>query len=68
MLKKNTPYRKKFVNGILSNPITKDKPFLNSAVHPMLLNEFYNQTNGTRKIWRTVQNKFFKGQNAVKVV
>ena len=25
---KNTPYRKEYKNGILGNPITKDKPYI----------------------------------------
>ena len=59
-------YIKKIQNGIITNPITKENPFLGN-VNTMFLMEKNRAENSKRKVWRTVQNKFFKGSNAVKV-
>lgn len=50
------PYVKKYENGILVNPITKDNPYLHPATEK--INKF--------RFWQTVRNRFFTGKTIVK--
>lgn len=52
----HTPYVKKFENGILVNPITKENPYLFGKKKISLGQRF----------WSTVRNKFFTGLAVVK--
>jgi len=58
MIKKNTPYVKVCKDGILTNPITKEKPYLNN------LNPFFVKRNCFR-MWKKTRNKFFNGLTAI---
>lgn len=58
MIKKNVPYVKIYKDGILTNPITKEQPYLNNT------NPFLVKRNAFR-MWRKIQNKFFNGMTAV---
>jgi hypothetical protein len=66
-MKKNAPYVKVYdENGVLTNPITANAPYL-FAPHVGFL-KMYNRASGSkRKVWEIVRNKFFKGMTAVKV-
>lgn len=57
MLKTNSPYVKKYENGILVNPITKDNPYLFTPIKTQRY---------PRGFWQRVRNKFFIGRNVVK--
>lgn len=64
-MKKNTPYVKKYENGILINPITKDKPYLNSpSVHFKKI--FEESQISMNRFWQLSLNKFFKGKSIVR--
>lgn len=53
----HTPYVKKYENGILVNPITKENPYL-----------FGNEKlNFSRRFWSIVRNNFFTGQTIIKM-
>jgi len=54
----HTPYVKKYENGILVNPITKENPYLfgKQSLHGNL---------GLR-FWSTVRNEFFTGLTIIK--
>ena len=53
------PYVKQFENGILINPITKEKPYLHGVD--------IKETIGQRfRIWQTFRNNFFTGKTVVK--
>lgn len=58
MLKTNAPYVKKYENGILVNPITKENPYLFTAIK--------TQRTYPSGFWQRVRNKFFVGRNIVK--
>ncbi len=55
MIKQNVPYRKELVNGIVTNPITKENPYIHNRVRVV---EFY-------RMWHTVRNKFFTGRTII---
>lgn len=59
MLKTNAPYVKKYENGILLNPITKENPYLFSPIRDRIGRKF--------RMWQTVRNAFFTGKTVVKV-
>jgi hypothetical protein len=58
MIKKNVPYRKELVNGIVTNPITKDEPYLNN---PSIAHIHAGRRSGFR-MWNIVRNQYFKGK------
>jgi len=58
-MKANAPYVKKYENGILVNPITKDNPYLFPA---KIMQRTYR--NG---FWQRLRNRFFVGRNIVKI-
>lgn len=67
-MKKNTPYVKKYVNGILVNPITKETPYLNSP-HVSYLKMFQRANerwSSKYRRWEFMKNKFFIGKTIVK--
>jgi len=53
----HTPYVKKYENGILVNPITKENPYLFGK----------EKINLGRRFWSTVRNRFFTGLTIVKM-
>ena len=57
-MKANTPYVKKYENGVLTNPITKDNPYLFAPVRKRIAR--------MHRFWHIVQNKFFTGRTVVK--
>jgi len=52
----SSPYVKKYENGILINPITKDNPYLFGK----------ENINIGLRFWSTVRNKFFTGLTIIK--
>jgi len=56
MITNHNPYVKKYENGILTNPITKENPYLFGKENIKL----------GYKLWSTVTNKFFKGKTIIK--
>lgn len=58
MITNNKPYVKKYENGILTNPITKDNPYLFGK-------ESLKGNLGMR-FWSVVRNGFFKGNTIIK--
>lgn len=58
MIINSKPYVKKYENGILTNPITKDTPYL--------FGKKDLTGNLGRRFWSTVRNKFFKGNTIIK--
>jgi len=54
-----TSYVKKYENGILVNPITKENPYL--------FGKESLKGNLGRRFWSVVRNKFFTGQTIVKM-
>jgi hypothetical protein len=56
-MKTNAPYVKKYENGILVNPITKENPYL---FPKSILPRFF-------RTWRTARNKYFTGRTIVEV-
>jgi len=57
MIKTNTPYVKKYENGILVNPITKENPYLFAPIKGLSGSNY-----ATRRMWRNERNKFFVGK------
>lgn len=55
------PYVKQYENGILTNPITKENPYLHA---PSL--KHYKGGASRCRYWQIVQNKFFTGRTAVR--
>jgi len=53
----NTPYVKKYENGILVNPITKENPYLFASTK-----NFRGSNYSSFRIWITERNKFFVGK------
>jgi hypothetical protein len=53
-MSKTKPYKKEVVNGIVTNPITKENPYLFSP------NYFPKN-----RVWQTVRNKYFTGQTII---
>ena len=59
-MKANTPYVKKYDQfGVLTNPITKENPYLFAPVRDRIGKPF--------RLWQTVRNAFFTGKTIVKV-
>lgn len=56
MITNHTPYVKKYKNGILVNPITKENPYLFGK----------EKINLGQRFWSTVRNKFFTGMTVIK--
>ncbi len=56
-MKTNTPYVKKYENGILVNPITKENPYLFASIKNL---EGSNFSKFRR--WAIERNKFFVGK------
>lgn len=56
MITNHTPYVKKYENGILTNPITKESPYLFGKENIKLGQRF----------WSIVTNRFFKGNTIIK--
>jgi len=59
MLKANAPYVKKYENGILVNPITKENPYLFPEQLKLKRNNW--------RVWQKIRNRFFVGRQIVKV-
>jgi len=55
---KNKPYVKIFKNGVLTNPITKDAPYVNARPN------FFKTSVFT--VWDNFRNKFFLGRVVLK--
>jgi hypothetical protein len=55
---KNKPYVKIFKEGILTNPITKEAPFVNARPHYFKTSIF--------TVWENFRNKFFLGKVVLK--
>jgi hypothetical protein len=64
-MKKNAPYVKKYVNGILENPITKESPYLNFP-NINFKKIFERNRNGNRRFWEQTKNSFFLGRTITK--
>lgn len=65
-MQENTPYVKKFENGILTNPITKENPYLFAP--SVAFRKMFERAIGSKnRIWETSYNRFFKGKSVVKV-
>jgi len=64
-MKKNAPYVKKYVNGVLVNPITKENPYLN-APNVSFKKMLERAKNSTSRFWEQNRNKFFTGKSIVK--
>jgi hypothetical protein len=62
---KNKPYVKQFEKGVLINPITKEKPYLNNP-NVSLFKLMQHRLTGRFRIWEPTFNKFFKGKSPVK--
>lgn len=60
-MKANTPYVKKYENGILVNPITKENPYL----HTPRLSDLKRGTSKLR-YWAITRNRFFTGRTATR--
>jgi len=56
---KNTSYKKQYDKfGVLTNPITKENPYLHNRIG-------YYRGNGLYPKWETLINKYFKGKQIV---
>ena len=64
MIKKNAPYVKKYENGILVNPITKENPYLNNP-NISILKQLLFTENSKNRMWQSLSNRFFKGKTPV---
>jgi hypothetical protein len=59
----NRPYKKQYdKNGILLNPITKEKPYLH-APRVSALKEFKRKAAIKLRFWERVRNTYFIGNN-----
>lgn len=59
-MKTNAPYVKKYdENGIVTNPITKESPYL--------FPESLRMSKGNFRVWQKARNRFFTGSEIVKV-
>lgn len=56
MITNHTPYVKIYKDGILTNPITKENPYLFGK----------GNINIGHRFWSTVRNRFFKGNTIIK--
>lgn len=55
------PYVKKYENGILVNPITKEQPYLHSI--NIALSKLGQRKN---RYWAIVRNRFFTGRTSTR--
>lgn len=55
------PYVKQYENGILVNPITKEKPYLH-PVNKILAMRMQSK----RRYWAITRNRFFTGKTATR--
>ncbi len=60
----NTPYRKEYENGVLKNPITKEEPYINTAMNRKARREILNKKRefNNRKTFPLVVVGYGKGK------